>query len=143
MKIESFAEIVTKFNANLANYNVSCPKQMNLVFFNDAISHISRIARVLRQTRGNGLMIGVGGSGRQSLCRLAAFIREYTVFSIEITKSYRELSWKDDLRNLLKMAGSKNQKVCFLFSDTHIVKESFLEDINSILNTGEVPLTHT
>jgi len=26
-----------------------------------------------------------------------------------------------------------------LFSDTQIVKESFLEDINNLLNSGEIP----
>lgn len=81
----------------------------------------------------------MGGSGRQSLTRLAAFTRGYNVQSIEITKNYKDAAWKEDLKKLLKTAGSKNTEVVFLFSDTQIVRESFLEDINNILNTGEVP----
>ena len=112
---------------------------MNLVFFTDAIYHVTKVCRILKTPRGNALLIGVGGSGRGSLTRLGGFIRGYETFSIEITKSYKEMAWKDDLRKLLKMAGCKNTPTLFLFSDTHIVKESFLEDINNILNTGEVP----
>ena len=112
---------------------------MNLVFFTDAIYHLSRICRILGQTRGNALLIGVGGSGRGSLTRLATSIRGFKCFSIEITKNYRDPQWKDDLKLLLKQAGCRDTKVTFLFSDTQIVRESFLEDINNILNAGEVP----
>jgi dynein heavy chain len=68
-----------------------------------------------------------------------------TPFSIEISKSYREKEWHDDIRdNLLKRAGvgpdgGGGQPVAFLFSDTQLVKESFLEDINNLLNSGEIP----
>ena len=108
------------------------------MFFKDAILHMSKICRILRQNRGNALLVGVGGSGRQSLTRLAASIRDFKIFTIEITKNYKDPQWKDDLKSLLKTAG-KNEPVTFLFSDTQIVKESFLEDLNNILNTGEVP----
>ena len=40
---------------------------------------------------------------------------------------------------MLKQAGAQFQPTAFLFSDTQLKDESFLEDINNILNTGEVP----
>ena len=63
------------------------------VMFMDAISHVARITRVLRQPKGNMLLLGVGGSGRQSLSRLSTFMAECKIFSIEITKGYGLSEW--------------------------------------------------
>ena len=56
----------------LEDYNQVNMSVMNLVLFMDAIRHLSRIARIIRQPMGNALLLGMGGSGRQSLTRLAA-----------------------------------------------------------------------
>ena len=48
----------------LTDYNISIPSKMDLVFFEDAINHICRISRILRQPRGNAMLIGVSGCGK-------------------------------------------------------------------------------
>ncbi|XP_016084420.1 dynein heavy chain 6, axonemal [Sinocyclocheilus grahami] len=123
----------------LDDYNTTFAKETKLVFFQDAIEHVSRIARMIRQERGNALLVGVGGTGKQSLTRLAAHMCGYRCFQIELSRGYNYDSFHEDLRKLYKMAGVEGQDMVFLFTDTQIVVEEFLEDINNMLNSGEVP----
>lgn len=59
------------------------------------LSSVTRAVRVISQPRGNMLLVGVGGSGRQSLSRLASYICEYQVFMIEVTKQYRKQEFRE------------------------------------------------
>ena len=84
------------------------------------------------------LLVGVGGSGKQSLTRLASYTSGFSTFQISITKTYNMNSLLDDIRLLYKACGQKGEKITFLFTEAEIKDESFLEVINSILTTGEV-----
>ncbi|XP_023668206.2 dynein axonemal heavy chain 6 [Paramormyrops kingsleyae] len=123
----------------LDDYNMTNSKETKLVFFQDAIEHVSRIARMIRQERGNALLVGVGGTGKQSLTRLAAHMCGYRCFQIELSRGYGYDAFHEDLRQLYKLVGMEGKDAVFLFTDTQIVVEEFLEDINNMLNSGEVP----
>ncbi|KNC54636.1 dynein heavy chain 2 [Thecamonas trahens ATCC 50062] len=138
-RVEDMSVLLRVVEEYLEEYNATQENPMNLVMFNDAIAHISRIVRTIRQPQGNCLLLGMGGSGRRSLARLAAFIAGYEVFSIEISKSYGVAEWHEDLRRMFMLAGVEGKSLVFLFADSQIVHESFLEDISNILNAGVVP----
>eukprot|EP00599_Poterioochromonas_sp_BG-1_P008225 CAMPEP_0173135378 /NCGR_PEP_ID=MMETSP1105-20130129/1860_1 /TAXON_ID=2985 /ORGANISM="Ochromonas sp., Strain BG-1" /LENGTH=4194 /DNA_ID=CAMNT_0014047373 /DNA_START=78 /DNA_END=12662 /DNA_ORIENTATION=- len=122
----------------LEDYNQMTTKPMNLVLFESAVEHIARISRIINQPYGNALLVGVGGSGRKSLTTLAVSIADFELFTIEITKSYGINEWREDIKSMMNKAGVQNKPTVFMMDDTQIVKETFLEDINGILNTGEV-----
>ncbi|XP_063305793.1 dynein axonemal heavy chain 2 [Pelobates fuscus] len=110
-----------------------------LVLFTDAVQHVTRIVRVIGQPRGNMLLVGIGGSGRQSLAQLAAYICDYKVFQLEVTRGYRKQEFREDLKKLYRQAGVDGRPSVFLLTDTQFTDESFFEDVNNVLSSGEVP----
>lgn len=81
-EIHDLEKINLSVTAALNNFNAVSDKPMNLVLFDYALQHILIILRIIRQPRGNALLIGMGGSGRKSFANLASFIAEYTPMSV-------------------------------------------------------------
>merc|ERR1719171_1430106 len=126
----------------LKDYNQNSGSRMALVLFLNAMEHVSRIARIISQPYGNALLMGVGGSGRKSLTTLAVYVCDFKFCQIAVGKSYGRNEWGEDLKRILTAVGAEvgeGVPTVFLFDDTQIVYESFLEDVNLLLNTGEVP----
>lgn len=98
-----------------------------------------RINRILESPRGSALLVGVGGSGKQSLSRLAAFISSLEVVQIQLKKGYTVSDLKHELLTLYLKAGLKNVGIVFLMTDAQIPSEQFLVLINDMLASGEIP----
>eukprot|EP00882_Tetradesmus_deserticola_P016262 GHRQ01017357.1.p1 GENE.GHRQ01017357.1~~GHRQ01017357.1.p1 ORF type:complete len:135 (+),score=36.65 GHRQ01017357.1:83-487(+) len=94
-QVQDMPGLVRLVDTYLEDYNSTSTSPMKLVLFLDAIEHVSRICRIIRQPLGNALLLGVGGSGRQSLARLAAFMCDYEVVQIEIAKGYGNNEWRE------------------------------------------------
>ncbi|XP_025783344.1 dynein heavy chain 17, axonemal [Puma concolor] len=112
---------------------------MNLVLFEDAVAHVCKINRILESPRGNALLVGVGGSGKQSLSRLAAYISALDVFQISLRKGYGIPDLKVDLGAQYIKSAVKNVPSVFLMTDSQVAEEQFLVLINDLLASGEIP----
>ncbi|KAA0725373.1 Dynein heavy chain 9, axonemal [Triplophysa tibetana] len=138
MPVQSWESLNKTLLEALDSYNEVNPA-LNLVLFEDAMSHICRINRILESPRGNALLVGVGGSGKQSLTRLAAFISSLEVFQITLKKGYSIPDLKIDLAALYIKAGVKNIGTVFLMTDAQVTDEKFLVLVNDLLASGEIP----
>ncbi|EAR99019.2 dynein heavy chain 7, axonemal protein (macronuclear) [Tetrahymena thermophila SB210] len=124
---------------HIDSYNRINNQKINIVVFHDAIQLLSKINRIINQTFSHALLIGLGGSGAHTLTRLATFISGYTIQEIEGEKSLSIDDWKDQMRQLLKNIVMKEQRSVLLLSDSQFDSELYFEDINNLLNLGEIP----
>ncbi|EPY83258.1 dynein heavy chain 11, axonemal [Camelus ferus] len=138
MPVKDWEVLKTFLTETLENYN-ELNAAMHLVLFEDAMQHVCRISRLLRTPQGHALLIGVGGSGKQSLSRLAAYICSLEVFQITLTEGFGVQEFQVDLANLYIRAGAKNMPTVFLLTDAQVLDESFLVLINDLLASGEIP----
>ncbi|XP_032178864.1 dynein heavy chain 9, axonemal isoform X1 [Mustela erminea] len=138
MPVQSWELLTQTLAEALENHN-EVNTVMDLVLFEDAMRHVCHINRILESPRGNALLVGVGGSGKQSLTRLAAFISSMEVFQITLRRGYQIPDFKMDLAGLCLKAGVKNLSVVFLMTDAQVADEKFLVLINDLLASGEIP----
>ena len=73
------------------------------------------------------------------MTKLATYITGYGLSMVEIVKGYSMADWREDIKKILMLAGVKDKPTTFLFSDVQIIDERMVEDINNILNAGDVP----
>ncbi|KAJ3019014.1 UNVERIFIED_CONTAM: hypothetical protein HDU68_010891 [Siphonaria sp. JEL0065] len=110
-----------------------------LVLFNDVLDHVLRIDRVFKQMQGHLLLIGVSGSGKTTLSRFVAWMNGLSVFQIKVHNKYTAEDFDDDLRNVLRRAGCKGEKICFIMDESNVLDSAFLERMNTLLANAEVP----
>lgn len=80
-----------------------------------------RIARIVGLPNGNALLVGVGGSGKQSLTRLAAFICGFTVIQLNVSSSFSVAEFKESLREMYRKSGVKPASpLVFLLTDGQV-----------------------
>ncbi|RIA96574.1 dynein heavy chain [Glomus cerebriforme] len=112
---------------------------VQLVLFNDVLDHVLRIDRVFRQMQGHLLLIGVSGSGKTTLSRFVAWMNGLSVFQIKAHNKYTGDDFDEDLRIVLRRAGCKGEKICFIMDESNVLDSGFLERMNTLLANAEVP----
>ncbi|EAU37053.1 dynein heavy chain [Aspergillus terreus NIH2624] len=125
-------------NARLRTF---CEEEVDvpLVLFNDVLEHALRIDRVFRQPQGHLILIGVSGSGKTTLSRFVAWMNGLKVFQIKVHGKYSSEDFDDDLRSVLRRAGCRGEKICFIMDESNVLDSGFLERMNTLLANAEVP----
>lgn len=156
-EVPTLAAYEERLGALMALYNETCAQSagksrptLNLVLFGDAMVHTAAIARILMQPRGHALLLGMGGCGKRSLTKLASFMNGYNFFEVELKQNYGLSDFREDLKAVMlrvvlgkttssSAIGSGGAPFVFLVNTSHLTSDLFLEDVNILLNGGEIP----
>jgi dynein heavy chain 1 len=110
-----------------------------LVVFDDVLEHVLRIDNVLRHPMGHMLLVGESGVGKTVLSRFVAWMNGLSVFQIKANNRYTTLDFDEDLKNLFRRVCIDGEKICFIFDESNVLSSAFLERMNALLASGEVP----
>ncbi|ETB60571.1 dynein heavy chain-like protein [Plasmodium yoelii 17X] len=125
----------------LAKLKIFGEEEVNvqLVLFDEVLDHITRIDRVLKLPFGHLLLVGASGVGKTILSRFVSWMNGLSVFQIRTGRNYSTELFEVDLRNVMKRAGIKEEKITFIFDESNVLGPAFLERMNALLASGEVP----
>jgi dynein heavy chain 1, cytosolic len=110
-----------------------------LVVFDEVLDHILRIDRVLRQPMGHCLLVGDSGAGKTVLSKFVSWMNGLSIFQIKAHSRYSLEDFNEDLRAVMRRVGIDGEKVCFIFDEANVLGSGFLEAMNALLASGEVP----
>ncbi|XP_077915202.1 cytoplasmic dynein 2 heavy chain 1 isoform X5 [Halichoerus grypus] len=118
-------------------------QNLDILLFQEVLEYMSRIDRVLSFPGGSLLLAGRSGVGRRTITSLVSHMHGAVLFSPKISRGYELKQFKNDLKHVLHLAGIEAQQVVLLLEDYQFVHPAFLEMINSLLSSGEVPGLYT
>mmetsp|Transcript_8125 Transcript_8125/g.10764 ORF Transcript_8125/g.10764 Transcript_8125/m.10764 type:complete len:2280 (+) Transcript_8125:2-6841(+) len=118
-------------------------RDLNMLLFPEILDHIVRIDRVLSRRGGHLLLVGSSGVGRRTATMLTTFLHGYSFQTPQVTRHYSLQNFYGDLKTAMQIAGVEGEGVVLYVEDHHIVSESILETVNSLLSAGEVPGLYT
>uniref|UniRef100_A0A8B9KYT5 Dynein cytoplasmic 2 heavy chain 1 n=1 Tax=Astyanax mexicanus TaxID=7994 RepID=A0A8B9KYT5_ASTMX len=114
-------------------------RELDLLFFPEVLDFMSRVDRALSSPAGSLLLAGRSGVGRRTAVCVVSHMHGATIYTPKISRSYSLKHFKTDLKTVMQFAGIDGQQTVLLLEDYQFVHPSFLEMVNSLLSSGEVP----
>jgi len=112
---------------------------VKLVIFDEVLDHVLRLDSILRLPMGHLLLVGESGAGKTVLSKFVSWMNGLSIFQIKTSSKYTSEQFDDDLRTVMKRVGVNGEKVCFIFDESNVLSAAFLERMNALLASGEVP----
>uniref|UniRef100_A0A8C5PRQ6 Dynein cytoplasmic 2 heavy chain 1 n=1 Tax=Leptobrachium leishanense TaxID=445787 RepID=A0A8C5PRQ6_9ANUR len=118
-------------------------RELDILLFHEVLEYMSHVDRVLSVPGGSLLLAGRSGVGRRTVTSLVSHMHGAVLVTPKISRGYELKQFKNDLKQVMQMAGIDGQQVVLLLEDYQFVHPTFLEMINSLLSSGEVPGLYT
>ncbi|GAA6081007.1 cytoplasmic dynein 2 heavy chain 1 isoform X1, partial [Tachysurus ichikawai] len=118
-------------------------RELELLIFREVLDSVCRVDRVLSAPAGCVLLAGRSGVGRRTAVCLVTHMHRATLYTPRISRAYTLKHFRSDLKTVMQMAGVEGQQTVLLLEDHQFVHPSFLEMVNSLLSSGEVPGLYT
>ncbi|XP_013362490.1 PREDICTED: dynein heavy chain 14, axonemal isoform X4 [Chinchilla lanigera] len=134
---DKLAAVLSEFQMKLGSKSLEVSHSM--VFFKEAIEHITRATRVLRQSRGHMLLIGIDGCGKETCATLACYLSEHKLSRMPVSHKYAYVECKETFKKVFIQAGMEDSPTVLVVTNLHQEQRSFLEDLNYIVSLGKIP----
>ena len=128
-----------KVELELEEHNMSKKETMNISIFDFAVIQILKICRILKFAKSHGVLLGLGGSGRQTLTKLSAYIMGQQMVTLEVHKKYSQDRWRQDVKKILSDACLTSKASTLVITESQSNNMFLMQDIDSMLNLGEIP----
>ncbi|CCH41669.1 Cytoplasmic dynein 1 heavy chain 1 [Wickerhamomyces ciferrii] len=111
---------------------------IDFVLYDDAVDHILRIDRVLKQPQGHLILVGPSNTGKSSLTKFVSWINGFKVVQLGVSRNYTLEEFDHVLKDLLKRTGVDGESICFIVDESTILDGAFLERMNSLLANSQI-----
>ncbi|CRG99093.1 dynein heavy chain, putative [Plasmodium relictum] len=135
LNVKKFYQLKEVLTEKLNEYNTT-HVELPLVLFDYAIIQICKICRILDFNISHLMLIGFGGSGKQSLLKLSIFINSLNLLNISTNNKYDVNNFKSDLQEFHLKCAIKPGNVHVLLLKEKDILDSFLPYINDLTSTG-------
>mmetsp|Transcript_21854 Transcript_21854/g.21017 ORF Transcript_21854/g.21017 Transcript_21854/m.21017 type:complete len:278 (+) Transcript_21854:1578-2411(+) len=126
-EVISMQETTANLRRLLNEYNEANKRtKMNIFIFDFLTEFLMKIHRLIKQPYSHGIAIGIEGSGKHSLTKLACFMANFHLYEIKLEASYTCEDWQQDLKTILYIAGLDQKEVVFHLKHNQIINEDFL-----------------
>ncbi len=88
---------------------------------------------------GHCLLVGDSGAGKTVLSKFVSWMNGLSIFQIKAHSKYDLDDFNEDLRSVMRRVGIDGEKICFIFDESNALGSGFLEAMNALLASGEVP----
>ena len=138
-ELTSFDEFAKQAKTKLKTYFDLHPENNFVVdIFKYPMENISKLCRILSLPGENMILLGDGGSGRETVSKVAAILKDLTFYKPPSSPNFTFEDWRKDLKSILKETGGLGKSCILFMTPSHLQKKQYLEDINNILTSGQI-----